>query len=267
MSKRRVEWNVRLLPSNLVTIKGELIPQLLLTRTWTLDDLVARITGDGGCALSAENLRCAADMLMHEMEDCLLEGSAVSTPLGTLAPSVTGTWSVTGRLQPQVRQQNAATVRFTLSPRMKKALANPLFHEMDSLSSRLCIDNVLDTATRIENRCLTPGGSLILHGCMLLMNGDLPQRGVYLTDAVTGRDVCHITPAEMVVNTRRRIILQLPRELPAGEYLLRVISQCTTSPRPMKQAAEYITRTPLTVGDEGGLDTSGRTLSSGLNGK
>jgi DNA-binding domain/Domain of unknown function (DUF4469) with IG-like fold len=221
MSKRRVEWNVRLKQSNYLQSKGKLVPQVLLARTWTLDEIVTRITTSGGCALNAETLRCAAGLLLNEMEDCLLEGSAVSTSLGTLTPSVTGTWSTIDRLQPEVRQQNTATVRYTLSPQMKKALANPLFHEASGTGFRLSIYSVQDTASRTEDECLTPGRTIILRGHM------------------------HITPSELVLNTRGRIIAQVPDDLPPGEYLIRIVSQCTTSPQPMKQAAEYITQTPL----------------------
>lgn len=72
----------------------------------------------------------------------------------------------------------------------------------------------------------------------------------FLLDADSGAEVLHLKPEEFVVNTRRRIIAQLPDDLPQGEYLLRVVSQCTTNPRPMKQAAEYAWRTRLRVGEQ-----------------
>lgn len=222
------------------------MPKVILTRTWTLDEVITRISTHRSCPLHVETLRFAASMLMDEMEECLLEGGAVSTPLGTLTPSVTGTWS-TNRILPEERERNAATVRYSLSTQLKKALVNPLFHETNGTGLRLAIYSVTDSATRTENQHLTPGYVATLKGNRLLMNGDLPQRGVYLVDAETGIDVCHIRPEELVSNTRGRILFQVPRNLPPGKYHLRVASQCTTSPRPMKQADEYTMPTILTV--------------------
>lgn len=97
---------------------------------------------------------------------------------------------------------------------------------------------VEDAATHTFNERLTPARGFILRGFMLLMNGDLPERGVYFLDAATGRTVAHISPDELAVSSRSRIVGIVPEELPAGEYQVKVVSQCTTGPRPMKQAVE-----------------------------
>lgn len=245
MNKKRAEWKVRLQRSNLTSIKDEFVPQVLLARTWTMDELIARIT-DNGSALNPETLRCAAAMLMNEIEDCLIEGSAVSTPLGTFSPALNGTWS-TDRTLPEERARNTASVRYQPSRKLKNALANPLLTAVNGAGFALSIFSVYDHATATENQCLTPGKAFTLRGHMLLMNGDLPQRGVYLVDIQSGLDVCHIQPEDFILNTRGRIIAQLPAHIPGGEYLIRVLSQCTTSSRPMKTAAECLTNIPLSV--------------------
>lgn len=236
-NKHRPEWKIRLHQSNLETVKDELIPQVQLNGTLTLEQIIARLAEDS-CALSPENLAHAAGLLSEAMEYYLVEGYAVSTPLGTLTPTVTGTWS-TDRIQPDERARNAATVRFTLSPRLKKSLANPLFREIGiGAFRRLSIYGVEDAVTHTLNERLTPGRGFILRGSMLLMNGDLPERGVYFLDAATGRTVARVLPDELAVCSRGRIVGIVPEELPAGEYQVKVVSQCTTGPRPMKQAVE-----------------------------
>lgn len=260
MSKKRVEWRVRLEPSNLSPIKEELMPKVILTRTWTLEEVITRISTNYACPVHIETLRFAASMLMDEMKECLIEGGAVSTPLGTFTPSVTGTWS-TNRIMPEERERNAATVRYSPSGQLKKALANPLFHETSGTGLRLSIYSVTDSATHLENQRLTPGRVATLKGNRLLMNGDLPQRGLYLLDAETGAEACHISPEEMVLNTRGRILFQVPNDLPPGRYCLKVVSQCTTSPRPMKHADEYTLPTVLTAipyGEESEGEAIGR---------
>ena len=85
----------------------------------------------------------------------------------------------------------------------------------------------------------------------------VPNRGAYVT-AITGKDIAdiyairglleglcagwaveNIRPEELVVNTRRKMIAVVPAELPAGRYFMRVVSQCSTSPRPMREAVEF----------------------------
>lgn len=251
MRKKRVEWNVALRKSNyLAHEEHDWVAKVILNGTLTLEELIARLTREQSCPLSAETLQHAAALLADGIEDYLMEGYAVSTPLGTLTPSVTGIWG-TDRLQPEERGRNRATVRYALSPRLKRSLANPLFHEagMGALR-RLAIYSLSDKASGTQNERLTPGRTIEVIGEFLLMNGDLPQRGLYLLDADSSAEVLHLKPEEFVVNTRRRIIAQLPDGLPQGEYLLRVVSQCTTNPHPMKQAAEYVWGTRLRVGEQ-----------------
>lgn len=245
MSKKRVEWAVRLKPSNYNRNKGELIPQVVLTQTYTLEDVINRIVAKGS-GIHIETLRHAASLLTGEIEECLIEGSSVNTPLGIFTPAVTGSWGQ-DRIQPEERKQNTATVQYSLSKQLKEALSDPLFHETGGTGFRLSIYSVHDHATHTENQAITPGRAFTLRGRMLLMNGDLPQRGLYLVHADTGKVECHIRPEDLALNTRGKIIAQWPAGLPAGKYLVRVVSQCTTSPAPLKEARECTTETPLLV--------------------
>lgn len=246
MDKKRVEWRVTLQRSNYRQTKYELVPKVILSGTLTLDHLIDRIA-ERGSALHAEVLRHAAAQLADEMEDALIDGYAISTPLGMLTPTVTGVWS-TDRIQPTERALNGATVRYTLSPGLKKALSDPLLHEKGMRAQRLGIFRVRDVASDTENQLLTPGQNIIIDGDSLLMNGTLPQCGIYFLDAGTGQVASFVPPAGFAANTRRRIILIVPANLP-GEagYRIRVVSQCTTNPKPMKEAAEYTMPTLFTI--------------------
>ena len=208
-------------------------------------------TADGRSWLRPEwdILRHAAGLLFDEMEDCLLEGSAIHTPLGSLTPSVTGVWGASNRLLPEVRQQNKAAVRYAMSPRLKKALSNPLFHEVSTLASRLDIFSVRDFYSQTENDRITPGQSISVKGNLLLMNGTSPRRGLYFVSAESGEEICHLQPESFAICTRSNIVALVPKDLPEGEYRLRVVSQCTTSPRPLKTPATYTMPSTLIVGD------------------
>ena len=77
MKKKRAEWKVKLRRSNFKMHRGELAPRVILAQTYKLNGVLERIV-KGGCALSYGTLKHAADLLMNEIEDCLLEGSAVN---------------------------------------------------------------------------------------------------------------------------------------------------------------------------------------------
>ncbi len=241
MEKKRAHWNVKLVRSNLSQHEnGELKPQVIVKQVYTLEKLLWRITRLKSHAISPENLEYAAKLLMNEIEDCLVEGSAVNLPFGRLSPGLTGMWQSGERYDAKVRALNQPVVNYAMSPRLRKALADPLLNELDvGAWRRLDVYSVTDSATKAENETMTPGGVLILKGQMLLMNGDLPERGVYLLDAETGAEVAHIRPEEMLESSRRELMFQVPWTMPAGRYRLRVVSQCTTNPRPMKRARVY----------------------------
>ena len=220
MKKKRAEWKVKLRRSNFKMHRGELAPRVILAQTYKLNGVLERIV-KGGCALSYGTLKHAADLLMNEIEDCLLEGSAVNLPIGILTPGVKGLWQVSERYDPKVRAQNEAVINYKMSAELRKALENPLLEADD----------------------------------LLLMNGDLPERGLYYLNAETGATVCHIPAEQLSINTRSEIITIVPKDLPAGRYKLRIVSQCTTSPRPMKQAASYTMKGEMVCGEEGEINS------------
>ena len=255
MAKKRAEWNVKLVQSNYkMHTQGELKPQVMLNQTYDLDGLVDRIRSRGGCALSRENLKHAASLLMNEVEDCLLEGSAVNLPIGRLSPGLTGMWETRRRYDETVRDMNKAVVNYSMSPGMRRALDRPLLTvRATGGGRRLMLSDVTDRATGAVNSTLTPGGVAVVRGMMLLMNGELPERGVYLLDSGHGSTAAYIAPDELLYNSRNRLMFRVPATLPAGRYRLRVVSQCTTNPHPMKEARTCELACELSVGaGEGG---------------
>lgn len=248
MSKDRVEWQVRLYQSNLNGKENEEYVRILSRGTLTLKELVAIAHEGHGKAMDIETLRAAWNILLRTAHECLMEGYTVSTELGTLTPSVKGAWSQ-DRMDPEARAQNKATVRYTMSPQLKKAMANPLFRLVNVHGFRVYISGVKPMGTNLEEGRLARGRHIRIEGRMLLMNGELPERGVYFMDALTGEVACHIEAEEVEVIKRTMIMAKVPDDLPDGWYRIRVVSQCTTNNRPMKQAAEYTYGVPFAVGD------------------
>lgn len=249
MSVNRPKWKVKLRKSNYSQhTSRELVPQLKLNGHYSLDEVLQSIVKEGGCALDYDNLKHAAGLIMRKIEECLVAGISVSLPIGRLTPGVTGLWEASRRYDSNVRAQNEAVVRYAMTAHMRRAMANPLLEEIGQGGGRqLAIYNLVWGFDGSDMLVTQPGAGMTITGDLLLMNGDLPERGVYLLEEATGAVAAHIRPEEMLVNTRKRIVLTLPRDLAAGTYLVRVVSQCTTSPRPLKEARGYTFPRALTV--------------------
>ena len=82
MRKKRPEWPVRLYPYHFKK-DHHMIPRVWVPRTYDLEALIDALVADRS-ELSREALRSAAYQLVNKAIEQLVEGYAVSTPLGTL---------------------------------------------------------------------------------------------------------------------------------------------------------------------------------------
>lgn len=234
MRKKRPEWPVRLYPYHFKK-DHHMIPRVWVPRTYDLEALIDALVADRS-ELSREALRSAAYQLVNKAIEQLVEGYAVSTPLGTLTPTVTGLWNF-NRLSPDARAQNKASVSFSMGKELKKALENPLFRVEDRPKTGPCVTSFRDMESGKTDEVLTPGKPVIIEGKLLLMNGDSPERGLYLLNEETRETRAFIPGDRFDLPGRSRIIVTIPADLAPGRYLLAVASQCTTNPRPLKQVA------------------------------
>lgn len=264
--KKRVEWGVRIHRYNLKE-GNEYHPRVVLRGTVTLAELAARAADRLRGMRSAREMEMVGQVLMEVAEDFLVEGYAVDTRLGRLTPVVTGMWGF-DRIDPKVRAQNGASVSYALSRELKEAFDNPLFHEADHIMQGPFVYDVFDLASQSHNKRLTPGGHVYLKGRHLLLNGDLPARGVELLDAETGK-VVHRFDTDFLaryMNSRTRIVLIIPQDLPDGLYRLAVTTQCSTGPKPLQHANRRVDNVRLRVGEEpaeeGTAGDDGRTTTA-----
>lgn len=235
MKKKRVEWSVSLYRCNIGEKKGQLYPRVNLRGTLNVEDLLDSIVEDRS-ELRWDTLRSAAYQLFSKMEEMVIEGYAVSTPMGTLTPSVNGMWNF-NRIDPEARAENKATLNYTMSKELKEAFANPLFRKTATPESKPRIYSVRIMAEGKDEGWVRQGDAILIEGKLLLMNGELPSRGLYLIEAETGAQAAFIPPSEFLLNARSNICCRIPEGVPPGEYKLRVMSQCTTNPKPMQQVA------------------------------
>lgn len=230
-----MEWSVSLYRCNIGDRKGNLYPRVNVRRTLDVEDLLDEIVADRS-ELRRETLRSAAYQLFSKIEELAIEGYAISTPIGTLTPSVSGMWNP-NRLDPDARAENKATLNYTMSKELKAAFANPLFRKTATPESKPRIFSVRIMAEGNAEGWARPGDAIFIKGKLLLMNGELPARGLYLIEAETGKQAAFIPPEEFLLNARSNIMCRIPEGVPPRDYKLRVMSQCTTNPKPMQQIA------------------------------
>ena len=176
MRKKRPEWPVRLYPYHFKK-DHHMIPRVWVPRTYDLEALIDALVADRS-ELSREALRSAAYQLVNKAIEQLVEGYAVSTPLGTLTPTVTGLWNF-NRLSPDARAQNKASVSFSMGKELKKALENPLFRVEDRPKTGPCVTSFRDMESGKTDEVLTPGKPVIIEGKIVTIPADLAP-GRYL---------------------------------------------------------------------------------------
>ena len=237
MKEKRVEWFVNLYDYKMRDDmhQQELYPRVMQRGTVDMDWIAEEMQKRTGIH-RASDVKAIIGLVSDIIEDYLVEGYAVSMPLGTLTPAVTGLWS-SDRLQPKARAQNKATVRFAHSKRLKETLANPLFHERDRPKARPYVVEVRNFTQGTVNEGFRAGDMLLIKGKLLLMNGDDPARGLFFQNAETEEIVARILPEEMQLNTRTQMYVKVPETLSEGKYRLMVGSQCTTGPMPLRNIA------------------------------
>lgn len=245
LDDERVTWSVLLRRSNYSMNKGEMFPEVMLRGTLTMEDIIDAIVGSRS-ELHRETFKMVAERLEEAMQSFLVQGYAISTGVGTLTPAVTGVWDF-HRIDPEARAKNKATIRYTVSKEMKKKLDNPLFRQVGYRRSRLYIDHIFNHYLPEAENIASPGDILKLEGNHLLMNGESPKRGIYFLKAGTQEVAAFISPREMIMNGRTTTFVRVPDDLPIGNYNLKVVSQCTTNPKPLKTPGEYISKTVLQI--------------------
>ena len=164
MTKKNRTWYVTLHPSNLTPIKDALVPQVRHPRSYTLDDVLQRVSHDKSIALEPENVRHAVGLFLRKVEEMLLEGSIVRLPIGRLTPTVNGIWGTSRRYDPDVRAQNQATVRYSVSPRLQRLMDEQILLQDTPGGTKFFIHTVKDNKSGSIGDRITPGGIVFIYG-------------------------------------------------------------------------------------------------------
>ena len=88
MKPNRVKWKVRLKHSNLPGYERKSIPVVHLYGSLSMDQVIDRIVRDGANTLARETMVHAVSAFFREVEELIVAGYAVRTPIGNFTPPI-----------------------------------------------------------------------------------------------------------------------------------------------------------------------------------
>jgi hypothetical protein len=100
------------------------------------------------------------------------------------------------------------------------------------------ISKVIDVVTGELNSVLTPGGAVNIIGSKIKIAGDNEQVGISLINQAN-QEVTPIPSSSIANNEPSKITFVMPADLPAGDYVLRIVTQFSTANMLLKEPRIY----------------------------
>jgi hypothetical protein len=192
------------------------LPSESLDRDGILADVISKNPG-----FEPEILGMAFDLLMRSMEELLMDGKRLRTPLFSAGTVFSGT--VSNGVWDDKR--NKVRINFTPSRRMNELCDNVHVNITAQQSLTIYINGVNSAATRSGARyTVAAGRPAVFTGKNLRVEGSDPSVGVTLRRVETD-EVTTVSPDMFSQNSPSKLSFVIPADLPDGEYELKVTTQ------------------------------------------
>jgi hypothetical protein len=198
-----------------------------------VDVLIARAIASGFNG-NAASMKATLEAVEAEALKAVIRGEIVNYGLGHIALDVEGAFiGDAASWDPAV---NSLAARITPSKKLRQALKATPVRIRGMAADGAAINTVTDVATGTVNERLTPGGMVNLSGSRIKITGDAEGVGLWLTNQDT-QDAVQVPSTAIGINEPSRVSFVVPATLPAGSYLLSIVTQFTgggiklTSPR------------------------------------
>ena len=109
------------------------------------------------------------------------------------------------------------------------------------------ISKVIDVVSGEINSTLTPGGAVNIIGSKIRIAGDNPLNGISLINQ-TNQEVYPIPVSAVAINDPSKITFVVPADLPAGDYMLRIATQFSSTNILLNEPRIYNFDSVLAVG-------------------
>lgn len=154
-----------------------------------------------------------------------LNGMRVNNGLFSAVASPKGRGSATWN-----RDINRLDIRLTQGALWRDSVRNTSVSVLGLKSDSMYIGNVKDLDNGLS---FVAGNFVVVTGRYLKLVGDDESIGIYFVSAEGER--VKVDDKHIAVNMPRRLVFLIPEGLPAGEYMLEVVSQYTTGFRMLQQ--------------------------------
>jgi hypothetical protein len=189
------------------------------TGHYDLERVIKRMN-DEQTGMREETIRHNVHLYHRVITEILSEGNSVNTGLFHAIPRLRG--FADGDLWNP--EKNSVYISFTQDKELRDAMTNAKVHVLGFKGSPIFISEARDSGTDKRDGTATIGYSLTLYGRMLKVVGDHPSVGITLTNEADGQTL-RMRPGHVMVNYPRRIMLQIPEDLPEGRYVLTITTQ------------------------------------------
>ena len=207
-----------------VTYHAKVINRDKVTMLDVCNDLVA---SGNNCGLTANELETIWQNICEARTKRLTDGFSTEDAMGTLYPSVKGSFA--DDQSSYTKGTQTITVRFRPSEGVSDTMSSLTPVITQGNTCHPVIDCVQDLRTQTDTT-LTPGGLLSIRGKNICLSGDDETVGLYFENVQDTEEVVKVAPEDMSTNSKNALCLIIPAGLKDGcRYRLKLITQFSGS--------------------------------------
>lgn len=181
----------------------------------TMDEIIDNMIGKGSTVTRAEAY-AVIEEYNYALEQILLQGGCINTPMFNIAPSITGTFETEDEKFNKSKHQ----VNININPGIRLSkIADLIPVEKVAVDLRLpTLKSYTDIVSDTKNADITPGGIGHIKGNDLKLDATDPQQGVFFV----ATDGTETKIASIARNKPSELIFMIPNPLAQGTYRLEV---------------------------------------------
>jgi hypothetical protein len=195
--------------------------------------------------LSPTSLKSTIELLKNIACEQIANGSSVAFGLGYFSVGVNGvffgdnpTWNA---------GEHSLIVKVTPTAELRNEVRSATVNLRGDAPVGTAISKVIDVVSGETNTTLTPGGAVNIVGSKIKIAGDNEQVGISLINQAN-QEVTPIPSSSIAINEPSKITFVVPAALPAGDYVLRIVTQFSTSNMLLNEPRVYNFDNILAVG-------------------
>lgn len=200
---------------------------------------IARRIADGRTDLRPETIEHVMNLALQEIADALACGRCVDLGIGSLRPTLSGTFD--SPYQSFDPERHSIGLTFVPSDKMNRQLRQADITTSPATDATYITD-IYDALTQTTNQTISASNPVRISGLRLRIVGSDPQVGLYFVHS-NGLQY----PAEHIATNTNRQLLVLAPSMPEGTCQIRIVTQGGSRGRLTRQLTDYTSDISLTV--------------------